>query len=60
MTKKDLLDKLQKEGQLKEKDRERASQILDALEGMKTWEAGQLLVRCTETLQLLDVCYKEP
>jgi len=59
MTKEALLDKLQKNRLVKEKDRDKASQILDAVEGMSIWEAKELLEHCIGALQLLDVCYRE-
>lgn len=59
MTKEALLDKLQKNSLVKEKDRDRASQILDAVEGVSIWEARELLEHCIGALQLLDVRYRD-
>lgn len=59
MTKAELLDKMQERLHLKEADREKAAQILEAVEGMSIWAARELLERCIGALQLLDICYKE-
>ena len=52
-----LLEKMGESLHLKETDRERAAQILDAVEGMSIWEAGELLERCVGALQLLDITF---
>ena len=57
---KKLLDEMQKQSHLKEADRERAAQILEAVEGMSIWAARELLERCIGALQLLDISYREP
>ena len=59
MTKSELLDEMQKRSHIKEADRERASQILEAIEGLRIWEARELLENCIGALQRLDVCYRE-
>lgn len=59
MSKTELLDKTGTALHLKKEDRERASQILDAIEGMSIWEARELLERCIGALQLLDVRYRD-
>lgn len=40
-------------------DKERASQILKAVEGMRIWEARELLERCMGALELTEIHYKE-
>lgn len=59
MTKDELLDEMQKRSCIKEANRERASQILGAIEGMKIWEARELLGCCIGAIQRLDVRYKD-
>ncbi len=59
MTKTALLDEMQRQSRIKETDRERASQILEAIEGLRIWEARELLENCIGALQRLDVCYRE-
>jgi len=59
MSKEELLDRMKNVLRLRETDREKASQILDAVEGMSIWEARELLKRCIGALQLLDIRYRE-
>ncbi len=59
MTKTALLDEMQRQSRIKKANRERASQILEAIEGLRIWEARELLENCIGALQRLDVCYKE-
>lgn len=59
VTKLALLDEMQKQSRIKEVHRERASQILNAVEGMRIWEARELMEQCIGALQRLDVCYSE-
>lgn len=58
MTEAALLDEMQRQSQLKKADRERAAQILEAVEGMNIWAARELLERCIGALQMLDVSYR--
>lgn len=39
-------------------DKERASHILKAVEGLSIWEARELLEKCAAVLQLLEIRYK--
>ena len=41
-----------------EEDKKRASQILKTVEGMRIWEARELLENCAVVLQLLEIHYK--
>lgn len=59
MTKDALLDEMQKQSCIKGVNRERASKILEAVEGLRIWEARELLEICIGALQRLDVCYRE-
>lgn len=59
MTKAALLDEMQKQSRIRETNRERASQILEAVEGLRIWEARELLEQCIGALQRLDVSYRE-
>lgn len=59
MTKAALLDEMQKQSRVKGANRERASQILEAVEGLRIWEARELLENCIGALQRLEVCYRE-
>ncbi len=59
MTKEALLDKIQKHMRPNTNSRERASQILSALEGMSIWDAKELLNMCCEAIMLLDVHYDQ-
>lgn len=40
-----------------EEDKKRASQILKAVEGLRVWEARELLEKCAEVLQLTEIHY---
>lgn len=42
------------------KNKERATQILKAVEGMKIWEAKDLLEECIGTLNMVRVSYSRP
>lgn len=54
------LNRLLESGQIHSKNRERASQILNAVEGMEIWEARELLGLCANVLELLTVSYRMP
>lgn len=41
-----------------EEDKERASQILKVVEGMRVWEARELLEKCAGVLELTEIHYK--
>lgn len=58
MTQTELLDKMEKSMHLQNADRERASQILNAVEGMSIWEARELLQRCIGSFELMDIRYR--
>ena len=54
-----LLDEMQGRSLIKAEKKERASQILGAVEGLRIWEARELLEHCIGALQRLDVSYRE-
>lgn len=54
------LNRLLESERIREKDRERASQILNAVEGMGIWEARELLGACSDVLEALTISYKTP
>ncbi len=53
MTKEALLDLMQKRMRPRLDARERASQILSALEGMSIWDAKELLNMCGEAILVM-------
>lgn len=58
MTKTELLDEMQRQGRINDQTREKASQILEAVEGLSIWEARGLLEHCIGAFQLLSVSYR--
>lgn len=59
MTKSDLLREMHGNAHIKIEHLEKASQILGAVEGLRIWEAKELLECCIGALQRLDICYRE-
>lgn len=54
------LNLLLKDDRIHDKNRDRASQILKAVEGMDIWEARELLGVCADVLEMLTISYRMP
>lgn len=54
------LDQLLEKTRIHKKNRERASQILNAVEGMCVWEARELLGECADILDGVTVSFSTP
>lgn len=53
-------DRLLESDRIHDWNRDRASQILNAVEGMCIWEARELLGACADILESLTISYSTP